>query len=70
MQLRLVNKNQNRFEINLAVTSSLEVTMRMHEVRSQFRGRPSEVTMNMHKVKGWDYSLEVKTQLKVTRAHN
>ena len=34
MQLRQVNKNQNRFEIILGVTC--EVTMSMHEVRVQF----------------------------------
>ena len=25
-------------------------------------------TMNMHEVRGWDMTLEIKTQLKVTRA--
>ena len=29
---------------------------------------PSEVTMNMQEVRGWDFSLEGKTQLKVTNA--
>ena len=29
---------------------------------------PSEVTMNKHEVRGWDFSLAVKTQLKVTHA--
>ena len=38
MQLRQVDENQNRFEINLAVTSSCEVTMSLHEVRGQFWG--------------------------------
>ena len=49
--------------------------MRMHEVIGQFQGTcepgvwPSEDTMNMHEVRGWDFSLEVKTQLEVTHAH-
>ena len=30
-----VNENPNRFEINLAVTSSCEVTISLHEVRGQ-----------------------------------
>ena len=38
MQLRQVNENQNIFEINLAVTSSCEVAMSLHEVRRQFLG--------------------------------
>ena len=29
---------------------------------------PSEVTMNMHEVRGWDFLLEVNRQLKVTHA--
>ena len=36
MQLRQVNKNPNRFAINLPVTSSCEVTISLHEVRGQF----------------------------------
>ena len=36
MQLHQVNENQNRFETNLAVTSSCEVTMSLHEVKGQF----------------------------------
>ena len=36
MQFRQVNENQNRFEIYLAVTSSCEVTISLHEVRGQF----------------------------------
>ena len=35
MQLRQVNENPNRFEINLTVTSSCEVTISLHEVRGQ-----------------------------------
>ena len=30
--------------------------------------RHSEVAISMHEVKGWDFSLEVKKQLKVTYA--
>ena len=36
MQLRQVNENPNEFEINLAVTSSCEVTISLDEVRGQF----------------------------------
>ena len=36
MQLRQVNANQNKFEINLAVTSSCEILFDVHEVRGQF----------------------------------
>ena len=32
------------------------------------RVRHSKVTVNMHEVKGWDFSLDVKIQLKVTHA--
>ena len=39
MQLRQVNEIQNRFEINLDVTSSCEVTMSLHEVIGQFWGK-------------------------------
>ena len=38
MQLPQVNENQNRIEINLAVMSSSEFTMSLHEVRGQFLG--------------------------------
>ena len=38
MQLRQVNENQNGIEINLALSSSCEVTMSLHEVRGQFLG--------------------------------
>ena len=38
MQLRQVNENQNRFEINLGVTSSCEVMMSLHVVIGQFWG--------------------------------
>ena len=44
--------------------------MSMYEVQGSVPGHvwPSEVTMNMHEVRGWDFSLEVKMQLKVTHA--
>ena len=71
MQLRQVNKNQNSFEFE-GLTSFFEVTMRMHEVRGQrsVPGHvwPSEDMTNMHEARGWDSSLEVKTQLEVTHA--
>ena len=35
MQLRQVNENPNRFEIDLAVTSSCEVMISLNEVRGQ-----------------------------------
>ena len=38
MQLGQVNENQNKFQIDLAVTSSCKVTMSLHEVRGQFLG--------------------------------
>ena len=54
LQLRQVNPNQNSFEID----------------KRSVPGHvwPSEDTMNMHEVRGWDFSLEVKTQLELTHA--
>ena len=45
--------------------------MSMHEVRGQFRGTydlQKSRLISMDEVRGWDFSLEVKTQLKVTHA--
>ena len=70
MQLRQVNVKQNSLKFSFRVWP--------HTVRSRWvwwsqksiQGHvwPSEVKMYMYVVKGWDMTLEVKTQLNVTNA--
>ena len=71
MQLHQGNNNQNSFEMNLR---GLTFILWGHDEyawgQRSISGHvwPSEITMNMYEVRGWDFSLEVKTQLKVTHA--
>ena len=70
MQLLQVNKNKNSFEINLRVLRHLwgHNAYAWGQRLVPWHVWPSEDTMNMHAVRGCDFSLEVKTQMEVKHA--
>ena len=63
--MKFRQENQNSFEINLGC----DIILRSHDEyvwgQRSISGHmwPSEVTMNMHEVRGWDMTKLVKTQL-------